>query len=88
MQSNIMFDSGAGEAKWAERPVDLTKLRSLAKKLLAKGIPPVKGLGDKDLLQVLFVPEVAQGAPAEIDGVHVVTGKQVLKEMQGHRRSV
>ena len=80
MQSNIMFVSGAGEAKWAERPVDLTKLRILAKKLLAKGIPPVKGLVDKDLLHVLFVPEVAQGTPAEIDGVYVVTGEQVLQK--------
>jgi AAA+ ATPase superfamily predicted ATPase len=69
-----------GEAKWAERPVDLTRLRILAKKLLAKGIPPVKGLGDKDLLHVLFVPEVAQGTPAEIDGVYVVTGEQVLQK--------
>jgi AAA+ ATPase superfamily predicted ATPase len=70
-----------GEAKWSERPVDLPKLRSLARSLLTKGIPPIKGIREKNLFHVMFVPEVMQGTPAEIDGVHVVTGKQVLNQM-------
>lgn len=68
-----------GEAKWSESPVDISKLRSLAKALIKKGIPPVKGLRDKEPCYVLCVPEVTQDAPAEIDGVHVVTGDQILK---------
>jgi AAA+ ATPase superfamily predicted ATPase len=67
-----------GEVKWSESPVDIPKLRSLAKALLKKGIPPVKGLRDKELCHVVFVPEVTQDAPSKIDGVHVVTGNQVL----------
>jgi hypothetical protein len=55
-----------GEVKWSERPVDVPKLRSLAKKLL----------------HVVFVPEVTEDTPVEIDGVPVVTGKQVLNEMR------
>lgn len=71
-----------GEVKWSERPVDLPKLRALAKTLLTKGIPPVKELRDKDLLHVVFVPEVTEDTPVEIDSVHVVTGKQVLNDMR------
>jgi hypothetical protein len=71
-----------GEVKWSERPVELPKLRTLAKTLLTKGIPPVKGLRDKDLLPVIFVPEVSEDTPLEIDGVHVVSGEQVLKELR------
>jgi hypothetical protein len=71
-----------GEVKWSERPVDILKLRTLAKTLLKKGVPPVKGLRDKDLLHVVFVPEVMQDAPSKIDGVYVVTGDQVLSEMR------
>lgn len=71
-----------GEVKWSGRPFDLPKLRTLANALLAKGVPPVKGLRDKDLLHVVFVPEVTQDAPSEIEGVHVVTGDQVLSEMR------
>jgi hypothetical protein len=62
--------------------MDAPKLRTLARKLLAKGIPPIKGLREKDILHVLFVPEVTGETPEEIDGVHVVTGKQVLSEMR------
>jgi AAA+ ATPase superfamily predicted ATPase len=71
-----------GEVKWSERPFDIPKLRTLAKALLKKGIPPVKGLLDKDLCHVVFVPEVTKDAPGEIDGVHIVTGNQVLTEME------
>jgi len=71
-----------GEVKWSQRPFDLRKLRTLAKTLLTKGIPPVKAIRDKDLLHVVFVPEVTEGTPVEIDGVHVITGEQVLKEMR------
>jgi hypothetical protein len=67
-----------GEVKWSERPFDLPKLRTLAKGLLSKGVPPVKGHRDRHLIHVVFVPEVAQDAPNEIDGIHVVTGDQVL----------
>jgi hypothetical protein len=56
---------------------DTSRLRSVAKALLKKGIPPVKGLRDKELCHVMFVPEVTQDAPCEIDGVHVVTGDRV-----------
>jgi AAA+ ATPase superfamily predicted ATPase len=77
-----------GEVKWSERPVDLPKLRALAKTLLTKGTPPVKGLREKHLFHVVFVPEVTHNAPAEVGGVHVVTGEQVLNEMgrSGTRR--
>jgi AAA+ ATPase superfamily predicted ATPase len=68
-----------GEVKWSERPVNLAGLRTLAKTLFTKGTPPVRGLGDKDLLHVVFVPEVTEDTPVEIEGVHVVTGEQVLK---------
>jgi hypothetical protein len=71
-----------GEVKWSERPVELPKLRTLAKTLLIKGIPTVKGLRDKDLLHVVFVPEVTEDTPLEIDGVHVVTGERVLSDMR------
>jgi hypothetical protein len=71
-----------GEVKWSERPVDLPKLRTLAKKLLLKGIPPVKGLRDKEIIHVMFVPEVTQDTPCEIGGVHVITGEQVLHDMR------
>ncbi|MCJ7594117.1 MAG: helix-turn-helix domain-containing protein, partial [Desulfobacterales bacterium] len=71
-----------GEVKWSERPFDLPKLRVLAKALLTKGVPPVRGLRDKDLLHVVFVPEVTQDVSGEIDGVYVVTGDQVLSEMR------
>jgi AAA+ ATPase superfamily predicted ATPase len=67
-----------GEAKWSERPFDMPKLRTLAKALLAKGVPPVKGLEEKELLHVVFVPEVTQDTPGEIGGVHVVSGDRVL----------
>jgi hypothetical protein len=72
-----------GEVKWSEHPMDAPKLRTLARKLLAKGIPPIKGLREKDTLRVLFVPDVTGETPGEIDGVHVVTGEQVLSEMRG-----
>jgi len=75
-----------GEVKWSERPVDVPQLRSLTKALLTKGIPAVKGLGDKELRHVLFVPEVTEDTLVEIDGVHVITGGQVLHEM--HRATV
>lgn len=71
-----------GEVKWSERPVDVPQLRSLTKALLTKGIPTVKGLRDKALLHVVFVPEVTEDTLVEIDGVHVVTGRQVLNEMR------
>lgn len=71
-----------GECKWSDRPVDAAKLRALAKKLMAKGVPPLKELQDKNILHVLFVPEVPPATPSEIDGVHVVTGEQLLKEMR------
>ena len=71
-----------GEVKWSTHPVDLQKLRALAKTLLTKGIPTVKGLRDKDILHVLFVPEVTEDTPVEIDGVHVVTGEQILMGMR------
>jgi uncharacterized protein len=70
-----------GEVKWSERPVDAPRLHSLAKTLLTKGIPAVKGLQDKELLHVIFVPEVTEDALVEIDGVHVVAGGQILNEM-------
>jgi len=50
---------------------------------LAKGIPPIRELQNKEILHVLFVPEVTGETPEEIDGVHVVTGEQVLSEMRG-----
>ena len=71
-----------GEVKWSDRPVDVPKLRSLTKTLLTKGIPAVKGLRDKELFHVVFVPEVTEETLDEINGVHVVTGKQVLNEMR------
>jgi AAA+ ATPase superfamily predicted ATPase len=71
-----------GEVKWSERPVDLPKLRTLAKKLLLKGIPPVKGLREKEIIHVMFVPEVTQDTPCEIGGVHVITGEEVLHDMR------
>jgi hypothetical protein len=71
-----------GEVKWSERPVDMPKLRSLTKTLITKGIPAVKGLRDKELLHVIFVPDVTEDTLVEIDGVHVVTGRQVLNEMR------
>lgn len=67
-----------GEVKWSEHPFDLPKLHRLAKKLVTKGVPPVKGLQDRDLHHFLFVPEVAAGVPSEVAGVHVVTSEQVL----------
>lgn len=57
-------------------------LHTLAKTLLTKGIPPVKGLRDKDLLHAVFLAEVMEGTPVEIDGVHVITGEQVFEEMR------
>jgi len=71
-----------GEVKWSEHPFDVQKLRSLAKTLLTKGIPAVKGLRDKELLHVIFVPEVTDNTLVEIESVHVVTGTQVLNEMR------
>jgi hypothetical protein len=71
-----------GEVKWSERPVDVPKLRSLIKTLHTKGMPAVKGIRDKELLHVVFVPEVTEGTLDEIDGVHLVTGKQVLDAMR------
>lgn len=71
-----------GEAKWSDRPVELPKLRTLAKTLLTKGIPSVKGLREKEILHVVFVPELTKGTPCNIDGVHVVTGEKVLDEMR------
>jgi len=67
-----------GEAKWSEHPFDLPELHRLAKKLVAKGIPPVNGVRDRDLHHFLFVPEVADHTPGEVAGVHVVTCEQVL----------
>lgn len=69
-----------GEVKWSDRPFDQAKLRALTKTLLTKGVPDVKGLQDKELLHAVFVPEVTRDAPCSIDGVHVVTGNQVLEE--------
>jgi hypothetical protein len=71
-----------GEVKWFDRPVDVPKLRSLAKTLLTKGIPAVKGLRDKEVLHVAFVPEATEDTLVEIDGVNLVTGKQVLDAMR------
>jgi uncharacterized protein len=71
-----------GEAKWSEHPFDLPELHRLAKKLVAKGIPSVKGLQDRDLHHFLFVPEVADDVPGEVAGVHVVTSEQVLDAMK------
>jgi len=69
-----------GEVKWSERPMDNPRLRTMARRLLAKGIPPIKELREKGIHHVLFVPEVTGATPGEIDGVHVVTGEQVLSE--------
>ena len=71
-----------GEANWSEHPFDLPELRRLARKLFAKGVPPVKGLRDRDLHHFLFVPEVADEVPGEVAGVHVVTSEQVLGAMK------
>jgi hypothetical protein len=60
--------------------MDNPRLRTMARKLLAKGIPPIKGLQEKEIHHVLFVPEVTGATPGEIDGVHVVTGEHVLGE--------
>jgi hypothetical protein len=78
MLKSIMFICIIRLIHKLEVQFDTSKLRSLAKALLKKGIPPVKGLRDKELCHVVFVPEVTHGAPGEIDGVHVVTGDQVL----------
>ena len=72
-----------GEVKWSSRAFDLPRLHALARSLLKKGVPPIKGLREKELLHVLFVPEVTQDAPREIDGVLVVTAAQVLIEATG-----
>jgi hypothetical protein len=72
-----------GEVKWSVRPFDLGRLRTSAKTLIAKGIPAVKGLQNKNILHVLFVPEITENTPIEVDGVQVVTGEQILKKMRG-----
>ena len=71
-----------GEVKWSVRPVDSSKLRTPAKTLITRGVPDVKGLRDKDILHALFVPEITEDTPVEIDGVHVITGEQILKRMR------
>jgi len=70
-----------GEIKWPDGPVEVPKLRSLAGTLLTKGIPAVKGLRDKEVLQVVFVPEVTDDTLVHINAVHMVTGGQVLTEI-------
>jgi uncharacterized protein len=70
-----------GEVKWSDRPFDLPELRSLAKSLVMKGLPPVKTLKGRNVFHVLFVPELTKGMPSEIDGVQLVTGQQVLQDM-------
>jgi len=70
-----------GEVKCFEGPVDVPRLRSPAETLPTTVIPVVKGLRDKELLQVVFVPEVTDDALVEINGVHMVTGGQVLTEI-------
>jgi uncharacterized protein len=71
-----------GEAKWSEHPFDLPELHRLAKNLVAKGIPSVKGLRDKGLHHLLFVPEVVDDIPGEVAGVQVVTAERVLGAMK------
>lgn len=74
-----------GECKWSDRPIEGPKLRALARQLLAKGVPPVQELQGKDILHVLFVPEVSPKTPGEMDGVQVVTGEQLLKDLRQTR---
>jgi len=67
-----------GEAKWSESPFNIPKPCNQAKACLKRGILPVRGLREKDLCRVVFVPKLTHDAPGEKDGVLVATGNQVL----------
>jgi hypothetical protein len=68
-----------GEAKWSERPFTRRDLEQLSAGLLSKA-PPILPARYRDwpLERALFVPDVADGTPARIHGIHVVTARKWL----------
>ncbi len=66
-----------GEVKWSEKPYLLKEVKQLAADLLRRTIPshfpPVSAY-------VLFLSAVASGMPRVVQGVHVVTAKEICSQ--------
>ena len=68
-----------GEAKWCDRAVSAADLRKLARALVAKGIPGGSMPHGREARYALFVPQLANGVPTEVDGVSVITASDVIR---------
>ena len=59
-----------GEVQWTSRPIPAASLR------FRPSVPPVPGIGDPEIVPVVFAPRVA--APSVEGGVHVVDAGTVF----------
>jgi AAA+ ATPase superfamily predicted ATPase len=68
-----------GEAKWLAREPTANELASLAKALVAKGVPP--GISATRVVHALFVPSAPKGTRG-LDGVRIVDAKDVIAALR------
>jgi uncharacterized protein len=64
-----------GEAWFSRKPVTAAMVQTEARRLASRAPPPI---GADQLVRALFVPSVAAGTPRVVDGVHVVTLRELL----------
>lgn len=67
-----------GEVKALQRPATLAIVQDEARRLAARGVPPVSGPAPEAVERWLFVPAKARGVPSNVDGVRVVTLTEVM----------
>lgn len=68
-----------GEAKWSKEPFSQKRVERLTLELLKKPLPDLPGRDlDRGIVRALFVPEVTGLTGGEMNGVQVITGKELL----------
>lgn len=67
-----------GEAKWTDRDPTATALADAARRLIAKGIPPVPRRSDARVRYAIFVPRRPRPTRSQIRDVHVVDATDLL----------
>jgi hypothetical protein len=65
-----------GEAWFSSKPPALESIRSAARAVGARALPPVEG--DREVVRALFLPTVPTGMRRTVDAVHLITQQDLL----------
>ena len=66
-----------GEAKWSSNPYDRKRLERAARELISKPTPPVSNFTGRELVRVLFTPEIESST--DIQDVLIVTAADLIE---------